>query len=283
MHPLTDITVVEVSARHPITIAAVPSPPDVHVVVPTLGTRPESLHEALTSIRDQDVPADITIVAPSSSESARAAAREFNAQFVEDPGALSAAINKGMALRLPHYKYVTWLNDDDVWVAGSLRATFQALEGDPRAVVAFGWCEYVDAAGRTLWVSKVGRWAVRVLNWGPDLIPQPGMLIRASAWDQVGGLDESYRLAFDFDLLLRLKKLGPLVDTQMLVSRFQWHPDSLTVDDRSTNLRESERAKRSALPVWLRPISHVWDVPVRVAIKLAVARVNRRARSTTVV
>jgi len=69
----------------------------------------------------------------------------------------------------------------------------------------------------------------------------------------------------------------------MLVSRFRWHPDSLTVDDRSTNLRESERAKRSALPSWLRPVSPVWDIPVRLAIKVAVARVNRRAMSAAVV
>lgn len=253
------------------------------MVVPTLGTRPESLRKALTSIRNQEMPADIIIVAPADNEIARAAAQAFDAQFVEDPGSLGAAINKGMELRLPHHTYLAWLNDDDLWVPGSLRATRSALEDDPHAVVSFGWCEYVDAAGRALWVSKAGTWAVRVLNWGPDLIPQPGMLIRASAWDQVGGLDESYRLAFDFDLLLRLKKVGGLVDTQRLVSRFQWHPDSLTVDDRATNLRESERAKRSALPAWLRPISHVWDVPVRLAIKLAVARVNRRAVSAAIV
>ncbi len=38
----------------------------------------------------------------------------------------------------------------------------------------------------------VGLWVTRVLSWGPDLVRQPGMLIRALAWDQVGGLDARF-------------------------------------------------------------------------------------------
>ena len=45
---------------------------------------------------------------------------------------------------------------------------------------------FLDDAGRPLWVSRAGRWAERILAWGPDLIPQPGMLVRRSAWDAVG-------------------------------------------------------------------------------------------------
>jgi GT2 family glycosyltransferase len=106
------------------------------------------------------------------------------------------------------------------------------------------------------------------------------MLVRASAWKQVGGVDTSFDLAFDLDLLLRLKKIGKLVGVDRVVSNFRWHPDSLTVEDRTKNLSESERAKRQALPQVLRPISRVWDVPVRGAIKLAARNVSRRATNS---
>jgi GT2 family glycosyltransferase len=103
------------------------------------------------------------------------------------------------------------------------------------------------------------------------------MLVRASAWREVGGLDSSFSLAFDLDLLLRLRKCGRLLDTGHIVSSFRWHPQSLTVDDRATNITESERAKRAALRPTLRRLAWMWEPPVRWATRMAVREVNRRA------
>ena len=128
-----------------------------------------------------------------------------------------------------------------------------------------------------MWVNRAGPWASRILGWGPDLIPQPGMLVRLDAWRAVGGLDETYRFAFDLDLLLKLKRLGPLIDVGHVVSSFRWHPDSLTVGDRDTNLAESERAKRNALSPRARSWAWLWEGPVRLATRVAAHEVNRRA------
>lgn len=252
--------------------------PRVLLVVATLGRRPRLLERTLTSIRGQDVPADIVIVAPLDADGIEATAERYAARLLPDPGSLPGAINAGAACAEAHHQYLNWLNDDDELEPGSLRATTAALGANPDAVVAFGACRYVDEAGRQLWLSKAGKWGPRILAWGPDLIPQPGMLVRIDAWRAVGGLDERYRLAFDLDLLLRLKRRGRLVDTGTIVSSFRWHADSLTVDDRTTNLVESERAKREALPRALRPLAPLWERPMRVAIRLAAAHVNRRAR-----
>lgn len=247
------------------------------LVVATLGRRPEFLRQTLTSIRSQSVPATVVIVAPLDAPGIREQAAEFDAELLADPGSLPKAINLGVEHALRDHSFVNWLNDDDLLEPGSLAATTSALERDPAAVVAFGACRYIDGDGRELWVSRAGRWAPRILTWGPDLIPQPGMLVRASAWRQVGGLDTSYRLAFDLDLLLRLQKLGSLVDTGCVVSSFRWHADSLTVDDRRTNIAESERAKRSALSPLARRLCWTWEWPVRAATHLAAREVNRRA------
>jgi len=251
---------------------------DVLLVVATLGRRPEYLRQTLTSIRDQSVPADIVIVAPLDAPGIAEAAREFGAALVPDPGSLPKAINLGVERALTHHAFVNWLNDDDVLEPGSLAATVSALKAHPTASAASGACRYIDGNGRQLWISRAGRWAPRILSWGPDLIPQPGMLIRASAWRQVGGLDTSYRLAFDLDLLLRLKRLGPLIDCGAVVSSFRWHADSLTVDDRGTNLAESERAKRKALSPGARRLAWLWERPVRIATRMAAREVGRRAR-----
>ncbi len=257
------------------------SEPRVLIVVATLGQRPEFLSQTLDSIRSQAIASDVVMVAPLDSATVQEASRAYGIPVLADPGSLPGAINLGASALKPHHEYFNWLNDDDLLEPGSLESTVRALDANPRAVVAFGSCRYIDPRGQQLWISKAGKWAPRVLSWGPDLIPQPGMLVRSSSWKQVGGLDESYRLAFDLDLLLKLKKLGPFVQVPSVVSAFRWHPDSLTVDDRTTNIRESERAKRAALSPGARRLAWVWEPPVRLATRMAAREVQRRAQKAS--
>ncbi len=251
---------------------------DVLIVIPTLGTRPEYLAQTLASIRSQSVRADVIVVTPAAADGARDLAREHGARVVDDPGSLPAAINLGVACAEPQHAYVNWIGDDDLLTPGSLERTTAALRRDPAAVLAYGACQYVDDVDRPLWVSRAGRWATRILSWGPDLIPQPGMLVRRDAWDRVGGVDDSLRFAFDLDLLLKLRGEGSFVDVGEVVSCFRWHAESLTVSDRTRSLDESEAVKRRYLSPRARSLSWAWEGPVRVATRLAAREVSRRAR-----
>jgi GT2 family glycosyltransferase len=249
------------------------------IVVPTLGTRLEHLNSCLKSIASQSVPAEVVIVSPINRE-VQAIAEKFDARIFVDPGSQTKAINAGVkfAVQNSSFEFVNWLGDDDLLEPDSLKKTTAALDANPAATVTYGACRYIDERDQELWVNSAGKWAPRLLGWGPDLIPQPGMLVRMSDWQSVGGVDESYRFAFDLDLLLRLRKLGPLVDTGTIVSSFRWHADSLTVGDRTTNLQESERAKRAALSLNTRKMAWLWERPVRGATRIAAWEVSRRAR-----
>lgn len=263
------------------TIASVPdslTQPRVLLVVATLGTRLTYLRETLMSIRGQSVASTVVIVAPTDNEGVALIAEEFDCQLVPDPGSLPAAINTGVKQAWNSHEFVSWLNDDDLLEPGSLEATTKLLDADPTCVCAYGACRYIDEAGRELWINRAGPWAERILSWGPDLIPQPGMLVRAETWMKEDGIDESFRFAFDLDLLLRLRKHGHLRDTGVTVSSFRWHADSLTVGDRTRSLDESQRAKRAALTPAARKVAWLWEKPVRGATRLAAGHVNRRAR-----
>lgn len=251
--------------------------PRVLIIVPTLGQRIDYLHQTLRSVRDQSVATDLVLVAPPT-ESIQELAAEFDAKTEADPGSLPAAINAGARHLKPHHEFINWIGDDDLLEPQSLAATSSSLDRNPAAVVAYGACRYIDAAGRELWINRAGPWAEKVLSWGPQLIPQPGMLIRADAWRAVHGVDESFRFAFDFDLLLKLRQQGELIDCGQVVASFRWHPDSLTVGDRTTNLQESERAKRRYLTRRQQRLKWLWERPVRVATRIAAAEVTRRAR-----
>jgi GT2 family glycosyltransferase len=256
-----------------------PNPARVLLIIATLGQRPSFLAQTIDSIRSQSVPVDLVIVGPADNQNLQDISTIQKIPLLPDPGSLPEAINLGATHIQGHHEFVNWLNDDDLLEPNTLHAVMNALEENPNATVAFGHCRYIDTNGKELWVSKAGKLAPRILPWGPDLVPQPGMLVRTSAWKSVNGLDSGYSLAFDLDLLLRLKKIGPLIAVNHVVSSFRWHPDSLTVDDRTKNLKESERAKRKALPAALKPISPLWDAPVRWAIRRAANRVSSQAQS----
>lgn len=249
------------------------------VVVPTLGERPETLAESLSSVRaQQGVSAHLVVVAPGSAVESREIAVAHGATIVEDPRrGLSAAVNVGVAARRDE-EYYAWLGDDDLLAPNGLATLSGLLSAEPAAVVAYGACTYIDDRGRKVAVSRAGDLASRILPWGPDLVPQPASLTRLDALVAAGEYDESLRFAMDLDMFLRLKKAGRFVSTREEVAAFRWHADSLTVANRGLSLAESEKVKRRHLPASVRPMSPMWDVPVRWATRLAAKQVNARAR-----
>jgi glycosyltransferase involved in cell wall biosynthesis len=249
------------------------------LVIPTLGRRLEYLELVLASVRAQQVPVDLVVVTPASAEGARSLAARFGARVLDDPGSLSAAVNLGLGQADGSHCYGNWIGDDDLLAPGALEATCEALDRDQGAVLAFGHCTYIDEPGRPLGTSRAGRAAVWLLPWGPDLVPQPGILFRLADFAAVGGLDESLKFAMDLDLLLRLRRRGRLVAVHQPVSSFRWHQTSLTVSDRSASIAESEQVKRRYLAGPSRRLAPVWELPVRVATRAAARRVGRRAEA----
>ena len=116
------------------------------------------------------------------------------------------------------------------------------------------------------------------LPWGPNLVPQPGALMRRRAWQELGGLDSSLKYTMDMDLFLRLRRWGPLVPVPALVSTFRWHIESLTVSERTASLAEGEAVKRRYLPKPIIPFAPAWEAPVRWATKYAAAQVTKRSK-----
>lgn len=249
--------------------------PRVLLVIPTLGRRPELFALTLASILEQDEPADLVVVVPPDAHDVRAQAEAAGSRLVDDPGGMTAAINAGFALAEPHHVYANWIGDDDLLSPGSLRTTAAALDADPAAVVAFGYCDYIDDAGRRLFTSKAGRLAPWLMTWGPDLVPQPGALFRLDAVRKAGLLDPGLSYAMDLDLLLRLRRVGRFVNTRTVLSSFRWHASSTTVANRNPSLDEAELVKRRYLSPWQRRLAPAWERPVRFATRLAARRVSR--------
>ena len=249
-------------------------------VVPTLGRRPEYLVEVLSSLSAQEHPVTVAVVAPADAHDARSAALAHGAHFLEQSSTgMSAAINEGWRAFGAEHEFWAWLGDDDALVPGSAAAAASYLSRRPRASMVYGRCAYVDADGRELYVVRPTSLAARLLRWGPNLVPQPGSVARASAVRRAGLLDERLRFAMDLDLFLRLADVGPLGYLPVVLARFRWHEDSTTVASGAASNAEA-RAVRAGTWTGMRSVGRLVEPVAGLAGRL-LHRTQRTSRAAT--
>ena len=242
---------------------------NIGIIVPTLGSRPEYLLEALASIRNAGK-CFIVIVAPIQADVDKVIDRSFFDELVEDPmQGLVEAINTGVRALPKQIEYFNWLGDDDTLTPNSLRMSSSPLKDDPEIVCVFGMCQYINQDGQPIYKNKSGRFAVPLLKFGPQLIPQPGALFRRTSFNKVGGLDPTYQCAFDLDLLLKLKKIGKFYYIPNQLSSFRWHSDSLSVRSRSVSVHEARKIRQKNLSRFFCLLSPSWELPLEKLIYFA--------------
>ena len=248
--------------------------PNIGIVVPTLGTRNIYLQECIRSIRDAG--SDIIVVVRPPGVTVPGEITDLIDFEVDDPGlGLAAAINKGMLAFPDNVTLVNWLGDDDRLTRNSLNVARSELIR-AGAIGVFGQCRYISPSGDELWVNRSGRFAVPLLHFGPQLIPQPGALYLRSAFLNIGLLDTNYRWAFDLQMFMALKRIGKLHYVSEVLAEFRWHPGSLSVGGRVGSVNEASQIRVRNLPRWLRPFSQFWEPLTRRVILTAGDRMNVR-------
>ena len=252
--------------------------PDVAIVVPTLGRRPEYLTQCLRSIRAAGDPYILMVASAGFDASSLVAEKLIDLKLDEVGNSLPAAIRQGFAALPDSIKYISWLGDDDLLRPEAITVAAEFLDAHPRSSLVYGQCDYIDEAGRTIWTNRSGWWASPLLRIGPDLIPQPGSLFRVSSYEKTDGLRTDLGWAFDLDIFLQLARVGKLSYTKHGLAAFRWHADSLSVGQRSESVREASQVRREFLPSWVRPIAGMWEGPVRWATYRAGSYVGGKKR-----
>jgi GT2 family glycosyltransferase len=238
---------------------------NVGIVVPTLGTRVDLLRECLESIRSAGQ-CFVCIVVPSSISLESELDHRLWDLVIADPGlGLAKAIDKGIEM-LPRYiEYCNWIGDDDLLEPQSIETSKKTLEDCPDVVLVYGNCTYIDANGTTIWKNSIGAIASLVMKFGPCLIPQPGSMFRRSAYEEIGGLNSDFGWAFDYDLFIRLSKVGKLRYVDRDTASFRWHSDSLTVGQRKKSVNEASRVRMSNYSKGTKALAFVWEPIVKLA------------------
>lgn len=170
------------------------------------------------------------------------------------------AINRGFARTSG--EIMAWLNSDDILLPGALACVADYFRHHPDVDVVYGYRILIDESDR-----EIGRWILpshddSVLSW-EDYIPQETIFWRRHIWEKAGGrIDESFRFAMDWDMLLRFRDAGArFARLPHFLGGFRVHPRQKTsAEISSTGFQEMDRIRR-------RILGHV---PLRAEIKKAV-------------
>ncbi len=257
--------------------------PDILIIIPTLGKRMDYLKQTIESIRAQTYQGfDIAFIYPLENKAMSQLADSLKAIKIADPGGLSAALNAGVAAAKAHHKYISWIGDDDLLTPHSLATAKEALEQNPRSVIAYGYCDYIDQNGQFIFKSQAGSLAPWIMTWGPNLLPLPGVLFVKEFIINAGGFDEHNKYSMDLDIFLRLRKLGKFVNTKQTLAAFRWHPDSMSVASRDKAQHEAEAVKQKYLPWPLARISPIWLIPLRHLSNWMASKISKKVNQRSV-
>ena len=195
------------------------------VVTPCLDPGPR-LERCLASVAAQRARVEHVVVDGGSTDgTVELLRRSEGLRWVSEPDAgQTNAINKGFALA--DGDYLTWLNADDELAPGAVERAERAFAAHPEAGLVYGDCRVVGAErGPAIWHAP-RRFDAAAIEAG-EVAPQIGAFVARWALDRVGPLDESFELAMDVDLWIRLVDAGvPTVRVHGVVATFELHAGS---------------------------------------------------------
>jgi len=225
--------------------------PKISVVTPSYN-QGGTIGQTIVSVLEQDYPhfEHIVIDGGSTDETVAVLERYPHLEWVSEPDrGQTHAINKGLARA--DGEIFAYLNSDDVYRPGAFAAAAEAFQ-DPATQILVGDCDIIDADGR-----KTGSYRAR-LDAPEDLLrfwewdravclPQPSAFWRRSALVAAGGFDESFDMAMDLEIWLRLARRGPIRCLPQTLAAYRDTVDNKTNSRRADMILESSRAARKHL------------------------------------
>lgn len=203
------------------------NPPMISIVTPAF-RHADFIERTMKSVFDQGYPSLEYIVQDGdSNDGTLEILQRYSHQLkyfesIPDEGQ-SQAINLGF--RHATGEIMAYLNSDDLLLPGSLAYIARYFQKHPDVDVVYGQRILIDENDQ-----DIGRWILpphdnEVLSWA-DFVPQETLFWRRRIWDKVGGaIDESFKFAMDWDLILRFRDAGAkFVRLPRFLGGFRVHP-----------------------------------------------------------
>ena len=183
-------------------------------VVTAVYNCPKTVGQAIDSVLSQTYPAVESIVIDGASTDGTLAVlepyRERLGVLISEPDkGIYDALNKG--IKYATGEVVGFLHADDVFENNEVLAKVAAAFEDPSVDAVYGDLVYVRHGdiGQVIRYWKSGPYDATALahGWMP---PHPTFYVRRSVYAQLGGFDTRYRIAADYDTILRFLAVGKI-------------------------------------------------------------------------
>jgi glycosyltransferase involved in cell wall biosynthesis len=207
------------------------NPPLVSIVTPSYN-QSAYLETTMRSVLTQDYPNIEYIVIDGGSKDAsveiiKKYADKLAYWVSEKDRGQTDALNKGFARAKGDI--LAWLNSDDTYQPGAIRAAVHFMQAHPDAGLVYGDANFIDEQGNVTGKFPAAQTDYRKLRQGYVHVPQQSAFFRGDLWRQVGPLDPNFYFAMDYDLWVRLARIAPVYYTQQLWANFRLHGGSKTI------------------------------------------------------
>lgn len=218
--------------------------PSLTILTPSLNSA-RTIERTLESVRAQGYPdVEHLVIDGGSTDGTLDVLRgAAGVRWISEPDdGLSHALNKGLAMA--RGDVVGWLNADDFYLPGSLRAAGGALAARPDAEWLTAPCLIVDAADSEI-RSLVTRYKRALLRRysrrsliAQNFVAAPSTFVRTAALREIGGFDQALGLAMDYDAWLKLAVRGDPVVLDRPLAAFRMAEGSLSMASFREQFRE---------------------------------------------
>jgi glycosyltransferase involved in cell wall biosynthesis len=217
--------------------------PLVSIVTPSLN-QGRYIEEAIESVLAQQYPrVEHIVVDGGSSDGTLAILERYgHLRWVSEPDeGQAAAINKGF--RMAVGEIFGWLNADDYYLPGAIAAAVAVFRDTGCGLVHGGWRQIRDDG------TQLGDVAPLPFDYGRQLergnaVCQPGAFFTREAYWAVGGVDETYTYAMDYELWLKLGARFPVRHVDRIQAAYRYHEHSKSTARYRAFVPETLRASR---------------------------------------
>ena len=200
--------------------------------------------ESIASVLAQDHPdIEYIFVDGGSSDDTleRIAAIPRPVKIVRDiQGGISRAMNEGVLAATG--EVVAYLHSDDYYLAPDVLSHVADALSDGNSGWAFGRIKRV-VDGQLVPESYLAPRYSRRRLLRRNFIPHPATFVRRDWINQVGRFDESLKYAMDYDLWLKLSKIGAPLEFHRALAAFRVHAGSLSSANRLAAMDEDFRVR----------------------------------------
>jgi GT2 family glycosyltransferase len=196
----------------------------VSVVTPSFN-QASYLEQTLCSVLDQDYPnLEYIVMDGGSTDGSLEIIKRYASRLAywssEKDAGQADAVNKGMARAKG--EIVAWLNSDDYYLPGAVKAAVETFEHNPDAALIYADMLAVDERGQAFNTFHYRRLSLQdLLSF--QIIGQPAVFMRRSAFEKAGGLDTSYHYLLDHHLWIRIAARGRILHVPKTWAAARYH------------------------------------------------------------